>query len=187
MLACIGVAKETATVSNTGVKGFDPTRLKAARERAGLTQRDLAEKLITATQVEQDDSGPSAVSLEQLRQLSRKIESARTLINYYEVGKRTPRADMLYQLAAALDVDPLDLLAPGSPITLATLRARRGLLQEDVARHLNRSRAYYARMETGTAEISAEDRQRLAALLGINASRVGEAVSDAETGETADS
>ena len=168
MLACIGVAKETTTVSNTGVKGFDPTRLKAARERAGLTQRDLAEKLITATQVEQEDAGPGALSLEQLRRLSRKIESARTQINYYEAGKRTPRADMLYRVATALGVDPLDLLDPCTPLTLATLRARRGLLQEDVARQLNCSRAYYARMEWGNAEISITVHQRLAELLAVN-------------------
>jgi hypothetical protein len=51
-------------------------------------------------------------------------------------------------LAAALEVDVLDLLAAHTPVTLATLRARLGFTQADVAAELpGMSRSLYAHVE----------------------------------------
>jgi transcriptional regulator with XRE-family HTH domain len=163
-------------VSNTGVTGFDPARLRTTRERAGLSQRDLAEKLATAGSTTAGGAG-----LQQLRQLARRIETVRTQVHYYETGKRIPRADMLHQLAQALDINPLTLLNPYTPLTLAVLRARHGLLQADIAAHLSCGRAYYGRIEAGKAKISSDDRERLATILKINTEQVDRAVAGPAT------
>ena len=175
------MARETATVSNTGVEGFDPARLRAARERVGLTQRALAEQLVTAVHREHATAGRDDLSLNQLHDLSRRIESVRSKINYYEAGKRQPRVDMLHLLGQALAVSPLELLEPGTPATLATLRAQYGLRQSDVADHLGCSRAHYARVEAGTAAVHADDRQRLAALFKISTDELEELIGGATT------
>jgi transcriptional regulator with XRE-family HTH domain len=171
-------AKENNTVSKTGVDGFDPTRLQAARQRAGLTQRDLAEQLVTNSQDDRPDAHPT---LEQLHQIARRVDTIRTQINYYEAGKRIPRADMLHQLATALTIDPFDLLDPQTPVTLATLRARHGLLQEDIARHLDRSRASYSRVEAGNATLNSNDYEKLADLYKISTNVLQQAIDGAIT------
>lgn len=105
----------------------------------------------------------------------------RTQVHYYETGQRVPRADMLYRLGTALGFNPLALLDPRTRVTLAVLRARHGLRQADVASHLSCGRAYYARIETGKAKISTDDRERLAALLGISPTQVDRAASGTTT------
>ena len=153
-------------MSTTGVTGFDPARLRAARNRAKLSQRSLADKLLPA-----DTAG------QPVHQLARAIETLRTQIHYYETGQRIPRPDMLHRLATALDLDPLELLHPRTPATLAVLRARHGLRQADVAEHLTCGRAYYSRIEAGTAPLNADHRQRLARLLRISPTDVEQAAS----------
>jgi transcriptional regulator with XRE-family HTH domain len=158
-------------VSTTGVPGFDPTRLRAARTRAGLSQRTLGEKLLL-------DHAPDArTTARQVHQLARAIETLRTQVHYYETGQRIPRPDMLHRLAAALDLDPLELLDPRTPATLAVLRARRGLRQADIAEHLTCGRAYYSRIEAGNAPLTANVRERLAALLNVSPADVDRATS----------
>jgi transcriptional regulator with XRE-family HTH domain len=166
-------------VSNTGVTGFDPTRLRTTRERAGLSQRDLAEKLATA-----DSTTAGTAGLQQLRQLARRIETVRTQVHYYETGQRVPRADMLHQLGQALEINPLTLLDPRTPLTLAVHRARHGLLQADIAAHLSCGRAYYGRIEAGKAKISSDDLQRLAAILKITTEQIDHAMADPTTVES---
>lgn len=161
--------------------GFDPARLRAARERVGLTQRTLAEQLVTAVHREHATAGRDDLSLNQMHELSRRIESVRSKINYYEAGKRSLRVDMLHLLGRALGMSPLELLEPGTPATLATLRAQHGLRRADVADHLNCSRAYYARVEAGTAAIHPDDRQRLAALFKISTDELKQVIGGAIT------
>jgi transcriptional regulator with XRE-family HTH domain len=84
---------------------------------------------------------------------------------------------MLHRLGTALNVDPLALLDPRTPATLAVLRARRGLRQADVAEHLTFGRAYYSRIEAGNAPLNANDRKRLATLLDISPTDVDRATS----------
>jgi transcriptional regulator with XRE-family HTH domain len=153
----------------TGVTGFDPARLRTARQRAGLSQRSLAEKLLPA------HAAPAPG--QQVHQLARAIETLRTLVHYYETGQRVPRPHMLHRLGTALDVDPLALLDPRTPATLAVLRARRGLRQADVAEHISCGRAYYSRIEAGKAPLNANDRKRLATLLNISPTDVDQATS----------
>jgi transcriptional regulator with XRE-family HTH domain len=171
-------------VSNTGVTGFDPPRLRTTRERAGLSQRDLAERLTTAGGADASSAAAGAAGLQQLRLLARRIETLRTQVHYYETGKRVPRADMLHQLGQALDINPLTLLDPRTPLTLAVHRARHGLLQADIAAHLSCGRAYYGRIEAGKAKISSDDLQRLAAILKISTEEVDHAMADPTTVES---
>lgn len=161
-------------MSSTGVTGFDPGRLRTARSKAGLTQRDLAERLTTG------DTN-TATGIEQLRQLARRIETVRTQVHHYETGQRTPRVDMLHRLGRALGVDPLTLLNPRTRLTLAILRARHGLHQADVAAHLTCGRAYYARIETGQANPNPTDRHRLATLLMVAVDDIDQAITDPTT------
>lgn len=158
-------------MSTTGVAGFDHARLRAVRSRTGLSQRDLAEKLVLA------DTAGSGATAQQVHHLARAIETVRTQIHYYETGQRIPRADMLHRLGTTLDVDPLALLDPRTPVTLAALRARRGLRQADVAEHLTCGRAYYGRIEAGKAPVNADDRERLATLLKVRPADVDRATS----------
>jgi transcriptional regulator with XRE-family HTH domain len=158
-------------VGTTGVTGFDPARLRTARTQAGLSQRALAEQLVP------DPPPGTRTNARQVHQLARSIETLRTQVHYYETGQRVPRPDMLHRLATALGIDPLMLLDPSTPATLAVLRARYGLRQADVAEHLSCGRAYYARIEAGTAPLTVEDRQRLATLLNIRPADLDRATS----------
>jgi transcriptional regulator with XRE-family HTH domain len=182
----IGQSEETTheqgeQVSTTGVTGFDPARLRAARQRARLSQRDLAEKLLLA------DAPATHPTAQQVHQLARAIETLRTQVHYYETGQRVPRPHMLHRLGTALNVDPLALLDPHTPATLAVLRARHGLRQADVAEHLTCGRAYYGRIEAGKAPLNANDRKRLATLLDISPTEVDRATSTDVTTTTVES
>jgi transcriptional regulator with XRE-family HTH domain len=158
-------------VGTTGVTGFDPARLRTARQQAKLSQRSLAEKLLLT------HPPTTPPTTRQIHQLARGIETLRTQVHYYETGQRVPRPDMLHRLGTALGIDPLMLLDPHTPATLAVLRARYGLRQTDVAEHLTCGRAYYSRIEAGTAPLTAEDRQRLATLLNISPADLDRATS----------
>ncbi|WP_424534202.1 helix-turn-helix transcriptional regulator [Sphaerisporangium viridialbum] len=78
----------------------------------------------------------------------------------YESGRTRPRAK-----AAVLGADVLQLLAPGTPVTLVTLRARLGLTQDDVAAALGISRSLYAAVEQGKRAASVPETAALAAAL----------------------
>jgi transcriptional regulator with XRE-family HTH domain len=158
-------------VGTTGVTGFDPARLRTARQQARLSQRSLAERLLLT------HPPTTPPTTRQIHQLARGIETLRTQVHYYETGQRVPRPHMLHRLGTALGTDPLVLLDPHTPATLAVLRARYGLRQADVAEHLSCGRAYYARIEAGTAPLTAQNRQRLATLLNITPTDLDQATS----------
>jgi transcriptional regulator with XRE-family HTH domain len=153
-------------VGRSWVDAFDPQRLRAAREQAALTQRDLAVRLVEAD-LAAAGTDPATLPGERW---ARSIETERVRIIQYEGGMHVPRAQTLRRLALALGVDVFDLLAEGTARDLATLRARLGLTQADVAAHLHTvNRPYYSRVEQGTAPLhDPADQQRLAALLEID-------------------
>ncbi len=152
-------------VGKSAVEVFDPQRLRAARTAAGLTQRDVAVKLLE-TDLAAKGSSPSALTGEAW---AKAVETERVRVISYEQGTHTPRAVLLRRLAEAIGVDAFDLFRPGTPRTLVTLRTRLGLNQADVAAKLSFGRAYYSRVEQGLAAVTDEaDQQALAEVLQID-------------------
>ncbi|MFB9178670.1 helix-turn-helix domain-containing protein [Dactylosporangium sucinum] len=151
-------------MGNSGVEAFDPQRLREARTKAGLTQRDVAVRLLEAG-LAAKGSSPAAVTGEAW---AKAVETERNRVISYEQGTHTPRAVLLRRLAEAVGVDAFALFKPDTPRTLVTLRARLGLNQADVAEKLSFGRAYYSRVEQGIAAITDEaDQQALAEVLQI--------------------
>lgn len=111
-------------VGRTGVT-ISRERLRAARERKGLNQRQLADQI---------GVHPSDISA-------------------YETGRSRPDPATLRRLADALQVDPLDLLQPGTPVTLQVLRFRAGLTQAETATAAGLTRSTYAAIERGDTRL----------------------------------
>jgi transcriptional regulator with XRE-family HTH domain len=92
---------------------FDGTRLAACRQARDWSQVELAERLVQAR-----TDGPASVL-----DAARQIRTLVVQVSCYESGRTRPRAKAVQALAAVLGVDVLQLLAPGTPVTLVTLRA----------------------------------------------------------------
>jgi transcriptional regulator with XRE-family HTH domain len=165
-----GGAGSEGQVGRSAVDAFDPKRLRDARTAAGLTQRDLAVKLLQAD-LAAKKIDPSAMPGEKW---AKAVETERIRVISYEQGTHTPRAQLLRRLADAIGVDGFELFREGTPRTLATLRIRLGLTQDDVAEHLHTvGRAYYSRIEQGRGPLQDEDdRRRLAELLQVEVEEV---------------
>jgi transcriptional regulator with XRE-family HTH domain len=126
-----------------GAPGFDPRRLRAARERAGLTQSALAE----AAQVQ-----PTAIA-------------------QWETGRRVPQVDTVRALADALRLAPVDLLDvdPDHDPTLQQLRAGGGLSQAQAAAAAGLPRTTYSMIERGeNVTLSPADATAIAGALGVS-------------------
>ncbi|WP_137122974.1 helix-turn-helix domain-containing protein [Segeticoccus rhizosphaerae] len=131
---------------------FHPVALRAARERAGLTQHQLAHRLGVA--------GGERVSR-------------------WELGLSTPRAESLAELAHVLGIQVDDLLQP-PPIlpTLRVLRLRYGFGGRDLARRAHMPFATYMRWESGSIRHTPSDTSLapLALALGAEVALVRTAV-----------
>ncbi|MEU7183225.1 MULTISPECIES: helix-turn-helix transcriptional regulator [Streptomyces] len=111
------------------VEDFSPAALRAARLERELSQADLA-KVIGVTV---------------------------NTVWRWEKGKGVPSSRLFGALVECLDIPRSKLLAPLSPdADLATLRARAGLRQEDVARQLSVQRSDVSEMELGVAPMKPE-------------------------------
>lgn len=139
-----------------GVEAVDPAALKRARKAAGLRQADVGARLGHRT--------GQAVS-------------------EYETGTKRPDVDTLAKLAAIYGVtDLLDLLRPGSPVTLQTLRVRAGLRQADVADRLTHeqrwtvSRSLWAAIERAERVLQSDEVAAIAKVLGADPQLVLQAV-----------
>lgn len=122
----------------------DPAALRAARERAGLTQHELARQVGVA--------GGERLSM-------------------WELGTSVPRPALLRRLAAAVGVPPAELLLEdGSEPDLRRLRWLAGLSAREAARKANVSLATWTRWEGGTGSRRPTDSQMdmLAELLGTS-------------------
>ena len=107
------------------VSGVDPTELRAARERAGLTQHELA-RLIGAAGGER--------------------------VSRWELGTSVPRPDFLVKLARALDIPTLRLIhLDGEVPVLRALRLQAGLTVPELAARTNLSAPTYSWWEQGRA------------------------------------
>lgn len=116
---------------------FDPQRLTAARERKGLTMTEL-ERLAGLT---------------------------RGRVSEIEAGRATTPPVVL-ALAAALELAVDDLAPMPSRPTLVDYRQQRGMLSQDLARHLGIAAATISRIEHGLLELRLHD--QWADALGIN-------------------
>ncbi|MFG3259037.1 helix-turn-helix domain-containing protein [Streptomyces sp. NPDC048172] len=111
------------------VQDFDPAALIEVRERAGLSQADLAHA-----------AGAGANS-----------------IGRWERGKGAPSPRLFASLAEALNVPPSRLLRPlREDADLASLRTRVGLRQEDVAERLGVQASDVSELELGTGKMRAQ-------------------------------
>jgi transcriptional regulator with XRE-family HTH domain len=130
-----------------GATGFDPQRLRAAREAANLTRGALAEA-----------AGVHVSS-----------------IGEWEAGRQVPRVETVAALARALRIEPSALLEPieGDALTLERLRATAGLSQQQTADAAGLLRNTYSAVERGeTAALSYADTQALARVLSVTADQL---------------
>jgi transcriptional regulator with XRE-family HTH domain len=131
-----------------GAPGFDPRRLRAAREAAQLSQGALAE----AAQVH--------------------VSSIRE----WEAGRQVPRVETVATLARALRITPAELLdqpSDGTARTLQQLRAAAGKSQKQIAEAAGMLRNTYSAVERGeTASLSYTDVQGLARAFDITPDQV---------------
>ncbi len=109
-----------------GAPGFDRGRLRARREAANLTRRQLAEA--------------AGVHLIAIRQ--------------WETGHRVPTVETVAVLARALGVSPLTLTdraeVDTARLTLRDLRISTGLTQEQAAAAAGMRRTTFSKIERGT-------------------------------------
>lgn len=124
----------------------DPTALRAARERLGLTQHKLA-RLVGVAGGER--------------------------ISRWELGLDEPRPDLLVRLASVLESPPADLLS-GARRDLRKLRYCAGLSSPELAAAVHVSTRSYARWESGAwvRPPSAENLRALARTLNVPVSAV---------------
>lgn len=148
------------------IDAFDGSRLAACRRARGWSQVELAERLQQA----RDGAEVSVAAA------ARQIRTLVVQVSCYESGRTRPRARAAQALAAALEVDVLALLAADTPITLATLRARLGLTQHDIAVQLGMSRSLYAAAEQGERAVSEPELVKLAAALRTSTNQVRQAL-----------
>lgn len=148
------------------IDAFDGQRLATWRRDRGWSQVRLAEQL------QQARAGGAVAPAE----VARQIRTLVVQVSCYESGRTRPRGRAVRDLAAVLDVDVLDLLAEGTPLSLATLRARLGLTQGDVADQLGMSRSLYAAVEQAQRVASDTERAALAAILQVPETRIREAL-----------
>lgn len=129
----------------------DPTALRAARERRGMTQHQLARLVGVA--------GGERVSR-------------------WELGLDEPRPDLLVRLARVLDSPPVDLLTTGARRDLRGLRYCAGLSSAELAAAVHVSTRSYARWESGSwvRPPSAENLRALARRLNVPVGAVREAL-----------
>lgn len=126
-----------------GVASFDPEALAALRRRRGLSHDALG----------------------------RLVGQTRNNLIAWEKGRVLPSPANLVRLAAALEVDPLELTTVTlRTATLADLRARAGLSRPTVAAALGIGRSSYDRYERGRGprELPAGIAAQLAELLAVH-------------------
>jgi transcriptional regulator with XRE-family HTH domain len=124
-----------------GATGFDPARLRAAREEARLSRGALA----------------SAAGVH--------VGS----VTEWEAGRQVPRVETVAALAQALRIEPTDLLEPlDGALTLERLRAAVGKSQQQIADEAGMLRNTYSAVERGeTAALSYADTKALAQAFGV--------------------
>lgn len=120
--------------------GFDGHRLRASRERLGLTRADLA----------------------------RRLQTGQDVVLQWESGECQPRPRSIPAIAAAVGVEVTDLYrSEAGAMTLAERRVAAGLNQTDVAKALGVNRATVSQWERGSRPVPARHRPAYSDLLGL--------------------
>lgn len=132
-------------MSPGGVSGFDPQRLRLARNKAGLSYRQVGES-----------AGISA-----------------TTVFKYEKGQSRPRAHTLRALATALDCTTAYLAPAPRRATLTQLRDAAGLSLRDIALVVGFTKNTVSRVEQGHQW--PDDVQMWAAAYGLTLKQFAEA------------
>lgn len=147
------------------IDAFDGTRLAACRQARDWSQVEPAERLVQARA-----DGPASVL-----DAARQIRTLVVQVSCYESGRTRPRAKAVQALAAALGVDVLQVLAPGTPVTLVTPRATGA---DPGRRHCAQrvSRSLYAAVEQGKRAASVSETAALAAALHTSVDQVRRAL-----------
>ncbi len=138
------------------VSDLDPSELRAARERAGLTQHELA-RLVGAAGGER--------------------------VSRWELGTSAPRPDFLVKLARALDIPTLRLVRfDGAVPDLRALRLQAGLTVPDVAAAIKVAVPTYYAWEQGrwTRLPASNAVEELARILGVSVDVVEGAFGEAQ-------
>jgi transcriptional regulator with XRE-family HTH domain len=140
-----------------GVSNFDGRRLRRARDRKGLSPRELASR--------------AGVTV--------------TVLGQYERGERSPELGTLERLAGALGCSPQDLRVPART-TLRDLREAAGVSQQAAAAATGLSRSTYAMLEQGrTKFLPAQAASHLAGLFGVASGAVAAAHAEAVAAQAA--
>ncbi len=127
-----------------GVTGFRPDEFRAARKKAGLSQKQLAARL----------------------------EVSQSQVSDWERGAVNPRARSLYTAAELLEVSMTELVDFDTEPTLRQLRQRAGLSQRDLASSLAISQQAYNKLERGVVKLRPEAAAVLAGRLSAAADDV---------------
>lgn len=151
------------------VDAFDGSRLAERRCALGWTQVELAERVQATRSAE-----TPATAVE----VARQIRTLVVQVSCYESGRTRPRAGTIRLLAEVLGVDVLDLLAEDTPFTLAVLRFRLGLTQQQVAQRSGMSRSLYALLEQRRRSATVDETRSLAGVLQVSVARVRRAQQD---------
>ena len=127
-------------LSRSRTHGFSPDRFRQARQRARLTQEDLA--------------------------IGAGLDA--TTISHWETGQSSPGPRQLARAAQVLGKTVGDFLStPAASRSLAQLRQQVGFTQSDLARLLGMPTTTWSMIERGARRISADRLPEVAAILDV--------------------
>lgn len=152
-------------VQAVAVPKFRPSALLAARERAGLTQLQLATLAENATS---RTTVGSAQSVAEETETARRVRTWDSRIRAWERGIDAPSAPYIPTLANLLDLPPLSLfdVDPAAP-SFTALRLAAGLTLQALARRTGLPYTSLHRMVRGVTQMPAGTAARLAKALGV--------------------
>lgn len=154
------------------VPKFRPSALLEARERAGLTQLQLATLAESATS---RPSGGASQSADV--ETTRRIRTWDSRIRAWERGIDAPSAPYIPTLAQLLDLAPLSLfdVDPAAP-SFTALRLAAGLTLQALADRTGLPYTSLHRMVRGVTQMPAGTEGRLATALGITRAELLESI-----------
>ncbi|MHA4854738.1 MULTISPECIES: helix-turn-helix transcriptional regulator [Rhodococcus] len=130
-------------MSRRVMRGFDPSRLKARRERSGLSRPELA----------------------------RVAGIGHATLYQWETGATSPQVDLLKRVADALGAKISDIvIVPEAERLPGDWRVLAGLLQPQLGKLAEVSTTTVAQVERGQAALTEDNARKLSAALGVSES-----------------
>lgn len=159
-----GLDTVIVVAGRTGVVSVSPERLRAARHAAIPTDEERRERQKRGARI------PRGITQ---AELARRIGlRTSTSVGQWERSQHKPDAENLVALARALGTDPLELLEPGTPVTLRLLRVRAGLTQEAAGAAVGISRFTWAQIEAGSRALWPEEVDTAARALRVSRAKL---------------